>query len=131
MRKSWFLLLLSPCWLFSQNTNTYFGPNEPIPGDPQLVRVQILVYDDPNPKGVQMTSVTLNHEDIPLKPRDIYGYRGQASFQLRPGKYKLYWEVNQDDQTWPRTIQHEEEVFLDPRDAWIQITVIGNEASIS
>lgn len=117
--------------LFSQNTNTYFGPNQPIPGNPELVRIQILVYNDPEPKGVTIENVSFSNEDIPLKPRDIYGFRGQASFQKRPGKYKLFWKVNRDDQTWPRTITHEEEVFINARDMWIQITIVGNEASIS
>lgn len=68
---------------------------------------------------------------IPLKPRDIYGYRGQASFQKRAGKYKLKWTVNRDDQTWPRAVDHEENVILDGRDLWIQITIIGDTAEIS
>lgn len=126
------LTLLIFCFsLCGQNTNTYLGPNAPIPGNPYLVRVQILIYNDPNPKGVRIESVKFNNKNVPLKPRDIYGFRGQASFQVRPGKYKLYWEVNRDDNVWPRTIEHEEEVFIDERDMWIQITITGNEASIS
>lgn len=117
--------------LFAQNTNDYLGPNQPIPGNPQLVRIQILVYNDPKPKGVRIENVTFNGQKLSLKPRDIYGFRGQASFQQRPGKYKLRWEVNRDDQTWPRTIKHEEELFIDKRDMWIQVTIVGNEASIS
>lgn len=127
-----FLTLISSCFsLFAQNTNDYLGPNQPIPGNPQFVRIQILVYNDPEPKGVRIESVTFDGQKFPLKPRDIYGYRGQASFQKRPGKYKLYWEVNRDDTNWPRTLKHEEDVFIDKRDMWIQITIVGNEASIS
>lgn len=117
--------------LVAQNTNTYLGPTQRLPGNPQMIRVQILLYDDPSPKGVQLISAEFDGTSIPLKPRDIYGYRGQASFQKPPGKYKLKWEVRQDEQAWPRTIDHEEEVFLDPRDFWIQISITGNSASIS
>lgn len=115
----------------AQNTNTYLGPNQKIPGNPQLIRVQILVYNDPNPKGVTIVDAQFDGTSIPLKPRDIYGYRGQASFQKSPGKYKLKWEVDRDQQTWPRTVEHEENVILDARDLWIQITIIGEKAEIS
>lgn len=117
--------------LIAQNTNTYLGPNERIPGNPQLIRVQILVYNDPSPRGVKIVNAKFNGKSIPLKPADIYGYRGQASFQKPPGKYKLTWEVERDKETWPRTIDHEEDVFLDARDYWIQITVTGDIAEIS
>lgn len=117
--------------LLAQNTNVYMGPNQRLPGNPQLVRVQILLYDDPSPKGVRLTQAEFDGSSIPLKPRDVYGYRGQASFQKPPGKYKLKWTVERDEQAWPRTIDHEEEVFLDPRDFWIQISITGNTASIS
>jgi hypothetical protein len=117
--------------LFAQNTNTYLGPDHKIPGNPQMVRVQILVYNDPNPKGVTITKASFDGTSIPLKPRDIYGYRGQASFQKPPGKYKLKWEVEGDKKVWPRTVDHETEVFLDERDFWIQITINGNNAEIS
>jgi hypothetical protein len=96
-----------------------------------MVRVQILVYNDPNPKGVTITKASFDGTSIPLKPRDIYGYRGQASFQKPPGKYKLKWEVEGDKKVWPRTVDHETEVFLDERDFWIQITINGNNAEIS
>lgn len=117
--------------LTAQNTNTYLGPNQKVPGNRQLIRVQVLVYNDPNPKGVVIDHVDFDGSSVPLKPRDIYGYRGQASFQKPPGKYKLKWTVERDEKTWPRTIDHEEEVFLDERDFWIQITILGNNAEIS
>jgi hypothetical protein len=117
--------------LVAQNTNTYLGPNQKVPGNPQLIRVQVLAYNDPNPKGVEIREVIFDGTCIPLKPRDIYGFRGQASFQKPPGKYKLSWIVEKDKQAWPRTISHEEEVILDPRDLWIQITITGNAAEIS
>ena len=117
--------------LISQNTNTYLGPHQKIPGDPRMVRVQILIYNDPNPKGVKITSAEFDGTDIPLKPRDIYGYRGQASFQKPPGKYKLKWVVDRDTQDWPRKIEHEDTVVLDSRDLWIQITINGDRAEIS
>lgn len=117
--------------LVAQNTNTYLGPNQKIHGNPQLVRVQILVYNDPNPKGFRMVSAEFDGADIPLKPRDIYGFRGQASFQKSPGTYKLRWEVEGDRKAWPRTVKHEENVTLDSRDLWIQITLTGEKAEIS
>lgn len=117
--------------LVAQNTNTYLGPNQKIPGNPQLIRVQILVYNDPNPKGPTILNAQFEGTSIPLKPRDIYGYRGQASFQKPPGKYKLKWTVERDGINWPRTVDHEEEVILDERDFWIQISIVGNNAEIS
>lgn len=117
--------------LLAQNTNTYLGPEHKLPGNPQMTRVQILVYNDPNPKGVTIVKASFDGASIPLKPRDIYGYRGQASFQKSPGKYKLKWEVEGDKKVWPRTVDHETEVFLDARDFWIQITINGNNAEIS
>ncbi len=118
-------------YLISQNTNTYLGPKQKVKGSPQIVRVQILVNDDPSPQGLQIVDAEFDGTDIPLKPRDIYGFRGQASFQSRPGKYKLRWRVNRDKVIWPRTVTHEEEVTINPRDMWIQITIIGEKASIS
>lgn len=117
--------------LFSQNTNTYLGPNEKLPGKQNQVRVQILLYNDPNPKGLHITKAEFAGSNIPLKPRDVYGYRGQASFQKPAGKYKLKWQVERDDFSWPRVINREEEVYLDDRDLWIQITITGDQAEIS
>lgn len=116
--------------LVAQNVNEYLGPNERTPG-PELVRIQILVNDDPSPQGVQIVSAQFHGQPIPLKPRDIYGFRGQASFQVRPGKYTLKWKVRRDRIIWPRVISHEEEVHIDPRDLWIQITITGDQASIT
>jgi hypothetical protein len=110
--------------------NTYLGPKEPIPGDPQLVRVELLIKDSADLSGVQIQSVTFDGQSVPLKPRDIFGKRGTASFQLTPGKYTLRWTVNRDKIVWPRTISHEEEVIIDPRDLWVQILIVGNQASI-
>ncbi len=120
---------LSHGGLIAQNVNNYLGPDGRTP--PELVRIQLLVHDDPNPQGVQIESVKFNGQSVPLKPRDIYGFRGQASFQLRPGKYTLKWKVQRDRLTWPRTIEHTEEVTIDPRDLWIQINIVGEKASIT
>lgn len=117
--------------LMAQNTNTYLGPTERVPGNPQFVKVQILVYDDPDPKGVKIESVTFDGSQIPLKPSDIYGFRGQASFQKKAGKYSISWVVKNSAPGWPREESHEEKLFLDPSDFWIQISVIGNDAEIS
>ena len=115
--------------LVTQNVNEYLGPTAPIPGE--RIRVQILVNDDPSLEGVQVESAEFNHKNIPLKPRDVYGFRGQASFQTPPGHYMLKWTVRRDKLVWPRTVSHEETVNLDPRDLWIQITITGSKASIS
>lgn len=117
--------------LIVQNTNTYFGPREKLPGNSQLIRVQVLVNDDPNPQGVQIDEIAFNGQTIPLKPRDVHGFRGQASFQLKAGKYKLSWKVRRDSSSWPRLITREEEVNLDSHDLWIQISIIGETATIS
>ena len=110
--------------------NTYLGPTEPVPGNPSLVRVELLVKDSPDLAGVQIQRVTFDGQSVPLKPRDIFGKRGAASFQLPPGKYTLRWTVGRDKIIWPRTASHEEEVTIDPRDLWIQILVEGDHASI-
>jgi hypothetical protein len=110
--------------------NTYLGPTEPIPGNPDLVRIEILIKDSPDLAGVQIQSVTFDGQAIPLKPRDIFGKRGSASFQVRPGKYNLRWTVNRDKIIWPRTSSHEEEVIISPRDLWVQILIEGDSASI-
>lgn len=125
------LLAIAILPISAQNTNSYLGPTKKVPGNPQLVRVQVLVNDDPSPSGVQIVEAEFNQKEIPLKPRDIYGYRGQASFQTPPGTYKLRWKVRIDRYAWPRTTTHEEEVTIDPRDLWLQITITGNKASIS
>ncbi|HEY4255559.1 MAG TPA: hypothetical protein VGM34_04355, partial [Chlamydiales bacterium] len=83
-------------------TNTYLGPKHPLEGNPQLVKVQVVVRDSTDEKGPQVVSVYFNQQNVPLKPRDIYGNRGMASFQVPPGKYKLRWKVNRNKIVWPR-----------------------------
>lgn len=117
--------------LVVQNVNNYFGPSEKIPGNPDLIRVQVLIYDDPNPQGVKISSVIFNGQTIPLKPADIWGFRGQGSFQLRPNKYALSWKVKRSSTSWPRNETQKQEVELDARDLWIQITIHGDQASIT
>ena len=112
-------------------SNTYLGPTKPIPGHPKLIRVEVLVNDAYDASGPQVVRVEFNRINIPLKPRDIYGNRGSGSFQVPPGKYKLQWTINQDKANWPRTIVHEEEVTISPRDLWIQILIEGEEVTIS
>jgi hypothetical protein len=121
-------LLLLSFSLFAQNT--YLGPTSPVPGNPQLVRVEVIVHDSPDPSGVQIESAEFNSTPIPLKPRDIHGYRGTASFQVPPGKYKLRWKVRRDKVVWPRSTSHEEEVNISPKDLWLQISIEGDTASI-
>jgi hypothetical protein len=109
---------------------TYFGPVRPAPGNPQLVRVEVLIRDAPEAEGLQVVNVEFNKTTIPLKPRDIYGIRGSASFQVKPGVYPLRWVVNRDQFAWPRTLKHEETVTVSPRDFWLQISIVGDTASI-
>jgi len=111
--------------------NTYLGPIQPIPGNPHLVRVEIIVRDSPDSGGVQVQTVEFYNQKIPLKPRDIYGNRGGASFQISPGKQKLKWTVQRDKTIWPRTMTHEEEVNIDSRDYWVQILIVGDTATIN
>ncbi len=117
--------------LFAQNTNTYLGPHAPVPGNPQLIRVQILVYDSVETGGLEIKSASFNQTDIPLKPRDIHGFRGEGTFQVPPGTYKLKWKVQRDKINWPRIVPHEETVNLDKRDLWLQITIQGETAAIT
>ena len=127
MRMLYFLL--AAVSLFGQSS-TYLGPKAPVPGNPKLVRVVVLVQDSQELAGVSIHSVSFNQTDIPLKPRDIHGYRGGASFQLPPGEYPLEWVIQRDKTYWPRKITHKEIVTISPKDMWIQIQIIGDQASI-
>ena len=111
-------------------SNTYLGPTTPIPGKPQLVRIEVLVRDAQDPAGPQVVSVNFNQMNVPLKPRDIYGNRGSGSFQLSPGQYKLRWVTNQNKIIWPRNATHEELVTVSPRDLWVQVQIDGDQATI-
>ncbi len=111
--------------------NTYFGPKTKVPGNPQLVRIEIVLKDSQDDSGPQLVSAEFYNRNIPLKPRDIYGNRGSASFQVPPGKYKLTWTTNRDKYVWPRQENHEEEVTVSPRDLWLQIEIKGAEAQIN
>jgi hypothetical protein len=117
--------------LLASAGNTYFGPKSPPAGNPQLIYVQIYLKDSPDSAGPELVQVQFDHTNIPLKPRDLRGDRGSASFQLKPGKYKLRWKVNLHRYEWPRTSDHEIEVTLDPRDLWIQLEIEGETATIS
>lgn len=117
--------------LIAQNTNNYLGPNQRLPNNVQMIKIQVLVYNDPNPAGVKIVNAELDGSSIPLKPADIHGFRGQASFQKSPGKYKLKWVVDRGESTWPRTVEHEENVHLNPRDMWLQISISGDTAEIT
>lgn len=115
--------------LYAQNT--YFGPKSPPVGNPQLVRVQVLVHDSPEAGGLQIQEAVFNGQSIPLKPRGIYGIRGEGTFQVPPGTYKLSWIVKRDKFVWPRTVSHEETVTISPRDLWLQIEIQGETATIN
>ena len=114
--------------LFAQNT--YFGPTQAVPGNPHLVRIEVSVQDSPDLGGVQIQSVQFDGQDIPLKPRDVYGYRAKGSFQLKPGTYKLIWVVNRDKSAWPRNITHTADVTVNPRDLLIEVLIEGEQVSI-
>ncbi len=122
-------------WLLSfallLTTNTYLGPKSPVDGNPHLVKVQVVVRDSLDNGGPQVLSVEFNQQSIPLKPRDIYGNRGMGSFQVPPGKYKLKWKVNKNKLVWPRNVDREEQVTINPRDQWVQILIEGEKVSIS
>jgi hypothetical protein len=109
---------------------TYKGPTSPVPNENKLVRIEVVLRDSPDLAGVQIQKAELNGEEIPLQPRDLFGNRGSAGFQLLPGKYRLKWTVQRDKRVWPRVINHEEEVTVSPRDLWIQILIVGEDASI-
>jgi len=114
--------------LFAQSS-TYLGPTSP--QNSELVKVEIIIQDSPELGGVKIDSASFNGQNIPLKPSDINGYRGGASFQLPPGKYKLKWVVLRDKVQWPRKVTHESTVTISPKDSWIQISIKGEEEGIS
>jgi hypothetical protein len=122
-----FIFLLIASCLCAQNSNNYLGPNRPTTG---TVDTQVIIYDEKNPSGVQITNVTFNGINIPLRPRDINGFRGQGSFKLLPGKYKMQWTVQRSTMSWPRTLTYKEEVTISPRDLWIQIKIEGANATL-
>jgi len=127
-----FCLFFKPSSLSLENLiaqSTYYGPKG-TNLNPQLIRVEVLVHDSPIDQGVQIESAEFDKTAIPLKTRDIYGYRGGASFQKLPGKYKLRWTINRSHIAWPRSIAHEEIVELNPRDLWVQISIVGEKATI-
>lgn len=111
-------------------SNTYFGPTAPVPGNPLLIKVEILIRDSPELGGLTIQSAEFNGQSIPLKPRDIFGKRGTGSFQVAPGTYTLRWVVQRDKIAWPRTIAHEEQVTIDPKDQWVQVSIEGETATI-
>jgi hypothetical protein len=123
------LLLMASLSLLA-TSHTYMGPIKPVPGDPQLIQVQVLLRDSPESSDLQIVKADFNGQNIPLQPRDIYGNRGIASFQVPPGQYKLRWTVNKDRFIWPRSTSHEEIVTVSPRDLWLQVLIEGEEASI-
>ncbi|MDE3055901.1 MAG: hypothetical protein KGI80_04320 [Verrucomicrobiota bacterium] len=120
--------LLLPIVLFAQYI--YEGPTSPEPNSSSLIKVEIMVRDDPTTGVGEILSVTFAGEEIPLKPADIFGNRGAASFQLLPGKYQLVWVVQRSKRVWPRTITHRADVIVDPRDVWVQVLIQGEKVSI-
>lgn len=124
------LLILT---LFAQNTffGPTFNPAEPLPPPkPHSVRVEVLVYDDSGQGGVEIREVSFDGQSIPLKPRDINYFRGGGSFQETEGTYRLRWTVNRTKQAWPQNETFTQNVIVDPRDLWIQITIRGSTAQI-
>ncbi len=130
-----FLCLINLFYIPKRSINnliaqTYLGPKTNSPLNSHLIRVELHVKDSPVLSGLEIKKVTFNGQTVPLKPRDIFDKRGTASFQLPPGKYKLVWSVNRSTLVWPRTLNFEEEVTLDPRDLWVQIIIEGDQVSI-
>jgi len=109
---------------------SYQGPTQPVPGNPQLIRVEILIRDSPIEAGLKINSVKFDNKTVPLQPSDIYGNRGTASFQVPPGEYKLYWITQKDKNIWPRTTKNEKTIEINPAALWVQIEIIGSEVSI-
>lgn len=130
-----FLSVVNLLWIPRSQPNSivvqsYLGPKKSTASEADLIRVEVLVKDSPDLSGLEIRDVTFNGQNVPLKPRDVFGKRGSASFQLPPGKYSLRWTVNRDTIIWPRILDLEEEVNLDPRDLWVQIIIVGDKASI-
>ncbi len=113
--------------LFAQTT--YYGPHVVGPSVPgqHVVRVEVLVYDDPAQGGLRPQEVIFNGHSIALKPRDIHSYRGGGSFQVAPGTYPLEWVVLRDKITWPRTLTYKESIVIDKSSMWVQVTIRGGQ----
>lgn len=117
--------------------SNYYGPKPPphflAPPTTNTIRIQLQIYDDPSLGGARIQSVTFNNQDIPLQNADIHGFRGGAGFQVSPGKYDLLWKVLSFDNSSQQSSiqQHKETIAISKSDAWIQITIQGEEASIN
>jgi hypothetical protein len=116
--------------ILCQNSNYYLGPKSGSSNN-QLVRIQLIMNDSPKNGGPQLLEVYFNDQSVPLKPRDIFGSRGQASFQLPAKSYSLKWKLQLDKENWPRTQTKQETIIIDPKDMWIQITIEGDKVTIS
>ncbi len=114
----------------------YYGPDEsphvtqPSPKVSQKIRVQILVYDQPDLGGLTIQEVSFNGTTLALQPADLNGFRGGGSFALSPGSYSLNWIVSRDARVWPRTIKHRQTVQITSKDSWMQVTIQGDQVTV-
>jgi hypothetical protein len=114
----------------------YYGPNEgPHFTQPRLsvsekVRVQILIYDQPDLGGLKIEEVIFNGTSLSLQSADLNGFRGGGSFQVIPGTYQLVWKVSRSTKDWPRVLKHQKEIKINQRDSWMQITIQGDQSTV-
>lgn len=105
----------------------YYGPTSP---SPSSIKVQVMVYDEPEPGILKIESVTFNGRNVRLQSPDLNGFRGGGGFQLQPGKYSLEWKVSRGSMAWPRTLSFKKTIEIQSRDRWVEVTVRGSEASV-
>lgn len=115
--------------------SSYYGPKPPPhfgpPSIENTIRVQIQIYDDPALGGARIEEVSFNQQDIPLQSPDLHGFRGGAGFQMSPGKYDLVWSVSTDRTSSPKTVQQKQKISISKGDQWIQITIQGENATVT
>ena len=107
--------------------HTYFGPTSPPPPQtPRLVQVQVELYDEKELGGLTIEKASFAGYDIPLKPSDVFGFRGKGGFQLPVGTYPIAWTVRKQRLIYPRTVSYKKTVTVKPLDQWIEVVITGS-----
>lgn len=114
----------------------FYGPPPPpkFSGPPPTaihkIKVQVLIYDQPELGGKKIESVSFNGKNIPLQPPDLKGFRGGGGFQLEPGSYRLEWRISGNPSGWPRSLGFEQAIKINENDTWVQVTIQGDKATL-
>jgi hypothetical protein len=103
----------------------YLSKNE------DLIRVQIIIYDNTKKEYNDIVKVTFNNQNIILQTADTNGKRAIKYYQLPPGDYKLKWKVSKSDFAWPRSKSFEKNIELQKTDKYVFIMINGDQITIS